>query len=189
MNFNDDIDNCLRVLHDGGTILYPTDTVWGLGCDATNSRAVEKIFRIKDREEGKSLILLCNSLSMVKMYVREIPDEVSRIIRESLRPVTIIYPAAINLAEGVVAADGSVGIRITSDTFCNELTAKFGKPVVSTSANMSGGKTPALFEEISPVIIDSVDYVVFYRREDTQRHKPSPVIRIDPDGFVTVLRS
>ncbi len=188
MTISDDIENCLGVLLNGGVILYPTDTVWGLGCDSTNSKAVKKLFRIKRRQESKSLILLSDNLSMVGRYVTDIPDKASQFIVSSKRPVTIIYPGAVNLADGIAAEDGSVGIRITNDKFCQQLIRMFQKPIVSTSANISGEKTPALFDEISAEIKDSVDYIVYHRRKDRRRHKPSPVIKINSDGAFTVLR-
>lgn len=188
MTFNDDIKNCLRVLLEGGVFLYPTDTVWGLGCDPSDNKAVEKIFRIKRRQESKSLILLSSGLPMVQRYVRNIPEAVLQIIESSKEPVTIIYPGALNLADGVTAEDGSVGIRITKDKFCLKLITLFQKPIVSTSANISGEPSPALFDQISGEIKGSVDYMVNHRRNDRQLHKPSPVIKIDSYGRISVLR-
>ena len=188
MTISDDIENSLRALLDGGVILYPTDTVWGLGCDPSNNNAVEKIFRLKRRQENKSLILLSSSLQMVQEYVLNIPEAVLQIIGSSKNPVTIIYPGAVNLAEGVTAEDGSVGIRITKDKFCLKLINLFQKPIVSTSANISGEPAPAFFDQVSEEIKDSVDYVVNHRRNDRQMHKPSPVIKIDSYGRISILR-
>jgi L-threonylcarbamoyladenylate synthase len=148
MDFEEDLRSALKVLKEGGVILYPTDTVWGLGCDATNNIAVEKIFSIKKRAESKSLIILVDSESMLERYVKEIPEAADQIIEVSDTPVTIIYPEGKNLAEGVCSEDGSVGIRICNDEFCNELISRFRKPVVSTSANISGKPTPSFFDEI-----------------------------------------
>lgn len=188
MDISEDIRNCLRVLREGGVILYPTDTVWGLGCDPSNSNAVEKIFSIKKRHESKSLILLADSVAMVQRYVREIPAAALELIDVADKPVTIIYPGAKNLAAAIVSEDGSVGIRITSEKFCSSLIREFRKPIVSTSANVSGESTPSTFKEISDEIIDSVDYVADYRKNDRQRHKPSPVIKIDLNGVISIIR-
>jgi L-threonylcarbamoyladenylate synthase len=188
MTFAEDIKNCLRVLRQGGVILYPTDTVWGLGCDPSSRDAVEKIFSIKERHESKSLILLADSVSMVQRYVKEIPDAAFQIIDVTDKPLTIVYPGAKNLAEGIASDDGSVGIRITSDDFCARLIGDFCKPVVSTSANRSGELTPSCFDEIPADIIRSVDYAVSYRRNDQHRHKPSPVIKIGLNGVISILR-
>ena len=188
MKFDDDIRNCLKVLKGGGVILYPTDTIWGLGCDATNPKAVERIFDIKLRKESKSLLVLVDSEAMLERYVKEIPAMASEIIRLSDTPVTIIYPSCKNLAKGIVSDDGSAGIRIISDSFCNKLIEGFRKPIVSTSANISGEPAPSHFGEISEQIISSTDYVVFHRREDRQKHNPSPVIKVEINGEIKIIR-
>jgi L-threonylcarbamoyladenylate synthase len=188
MIFEEDIKNSLRALKAGGVILYPTDTVWGLGCDATNSQAVEKIFSIKSRSESKSLIILVDSIPMLERYVKEIPSIASELIEVSETPITIIYPKARNLAAGIAAEDGSVGIRVCNDKFCNELIGRLRKPVVSTSANISGESSPSNFGEITQSIINSVDYTVFYNREDRQKHRASPVIKVEINGEIKVLR-
>lgn len=188
MKFDEDIQNCLKVLKEGGIILYPTDTIWGLGCDATNPKAVERIFRIKGRIETKSLLALVNSEAMLERYVREIPPIAYEIVRLSDKPVTIIYPSCKNLAAGIAAEDGSAGIRITEDSFCSKLIEKFRKPVVSTSANVSGNPSPAHFGDISEHIIRSVDYVVFHRRDDRRKHIASPVIKVEINGIVKIIR-
>jgi L-threonylcarbamoyladenylate synthase len=188
MSFDEDLRNCVRVLRDGGVILYPTDTIWGLGCDATNQSAVEKIFRIKERHESKSLIILVNSNTMLERYIREIPSAAAQIIEVSDTPVTIIYPGCRNLAPSVMAEDGSAGIRITNDDFCSELITRFRKPVVSTSANKSGSATPSFFDEIDKGIISSADYVVSYRQEDRQKRKASPVIKVEINGVIKIIR-
>ena len=188
MIFTDDIRSCLKVLRQGGVILYPTDTVWGLGCDPSNSDAVEKIFWIKRRHESKSLILLADSLSMIGRYVKEIPSVASDIIEVTDKPVTIIYPGAKNLADGIASEDGTVGIRITSDRFCLDLIREFRKPLVSTSANISGEPTPSFFGEISGEILNSVDYIVNYRKNDLQKRKASPVIKVNLNGVVSIIR-
>lgn len=188
MIYREDIKNCLDVLKNGGIILYPTDTIWGLGCDATNSSAVQKIFAIKSREENKSLLILVNNTEMLVRYVTEIPATASEIIDVSDTPLTIIYPEGKNLGEGVCAADGSVGIRICNDEFCNELITRFRKPIVSTSANFSGKPSPLHFGEIDKEITGNVDYVVTHRQNDRNKHTPSPVIRIEKDGSLKIIR-
>ena len=140
MTFKEDIENSLKVLRNGGVILYPTDTVWGLGCDATNNEAVENIFRIKSRNDNKSLIILVDSQTMLERYVKDIPEIAFDLVEVSVTPITIIYPNAKNLASSITAADGSVGIRVCMDTFCNELIGRFRKPIVSTSANITNTK-------------------------------------------------
>ena len=187
--FNEnDIKNAVRVLMEGGIILYPTDTIWGLGCDATRSDAVEKIFRIKMREESKSLIVFVDSIEMLGRYVREIPAAAINILEVTDSPLTIIYPGARNLATNLFAEDGSVAIRIPGDEFCLRLIEKFRKPVVSTSANISGEGPPAHYGEISEKIIDLADYAVEYRRDDRRKRRPSPIIKIQINGEINIIR-
>jgi L-threonylcarbamoyladenylate synthase len=188
MVFDEDIRNSLKVLKEGGIILYPTDTVWGLGCDATNNEAVEKIFRIKTRSDSKSLIILVNNEIMLGRYVQDIPEIAFELIEVSDTPLTIIYPNAKNLAPAIPAEDGSVGIRVCIDEFCNELIGRFRKPIVSTSANISGEATPSYYMEINNKIIQAVDYTVEYRRDDHQKHNPSAVIKIEKNGVFKILR-
>ena len=188
IDYREDLREALRVLREGGVILYPTDTVWGLGCDATNKEAVEQIFRIKGRKEGQSLIILVNGAAMLERYVMEIPESASMVTDVSDKPVTIIYPRGLNLAQGVCNEDGSVGVRITRDEFCRELISLFRKPVVSTSANISGDKAPGNFAEIGDSIINSAGYVVKYRQNDHNRCNPSPVIKVWADGTVKIIR-
>ena len=186
--FEDDIKLSLEVLHNGGVILYPTDTVWGLGCDPTNASAVDKLLKIKPRDASKSLIVLVNGLTMLERYVKDIPGIVYELIDVSESPVTIIYPAGKNFAAGVCAEDTSVGIRICNEQFCNALISRFRKPVVSTSANLSGAPSPANFEEIDPELVRKVDYVVSYRRDDKRKFNPSPVIRVESNGVIKIIR-
>jgi L-threonylcarbamoyladenylate synthase len=186
-NFNTDIDRCLEVLKNGGVILYPTDTVWGLGCDATNNAAVEKILRIKHRPENKSMIVLVADERDIIQYVSSPDLAVFDYLQTVHKPTTVIYEGAIGLADNVVNADGSVGIRIVDEPFCKHLLKRFRKPIVSTSANISGQPTPRLFSEINTIVIESVDYVVQYRQEDTTIAAPSSVIRWI-NGAVEVLR-
>jgi L-threonylcarbamoyladenylate synthase len=188
MNFEEDLRNSLKILKEGGIILYPTDTLWGLGCDATNSAAVKKIFTIKTRSDHKSLIILVDGEQMLERYVREIPDIVFELTAVSDTPLTIIYPAGKNLAPGVCSDDGSVGIRICHDKFCQELIRRFRKPIVSTSANISGNPSPSNFDEIADNVISSVDYVVKHRQEDRRKQSSSPVIKVERNGVIKVLR-
>jgi L-threonylcarbamoyladenylate synthase len=186
--FSEDIKNCLSVLKNGGIILYPTDTIWGLGCDATNESAVQKIFTIKGRDESKSLLVLVNGIGMLERYVYEIPGTAGELISVSDGPLTIIYPRGRNLAEGVCAADGSAGIRICNEEFSNELITRFRKPIVSTSANFSNKPSPSFFGEIDQELLTKVDYVVRYRQNDRQKNVPSPVIRVEKDGSFKIIR-
>jgi L-threonylcarbamoyladenylate synthase len=188
MTFSEDINNALKTLREGGVILYPTDTVWGLGCDATNNEAVEKVFRIKSRNDSKSLIILVDSTAMLERYVKDIPEIALELIEVSDTPITIIYPNAKNLAPAIPAEDGSVGIRVCTEEFCSELIGRFRKPIVSTSANISGEPTPSHFIEISEKIIRSADYIVEYKREDRQKNVPSPVIKIEHNGVFKIIR-
>jgi L-threonylcarbamoyladenylate synthase len=188
MDFREDINNAVKVLREGGIILYPTDTIWGIGCDATNEDAVRRIFEIKKRSDSKSLIILVNSTTMLERYVSYVPKSASEITDISEKPVTIIYPRGRNLAKGVCSEDGSVGIRITSDEFCSELITRFRKPVVSTSANFSDLPSPKNFSGIENEIILSVSYVVKYRQDDTAEGKPSPVIKVNGDGTIQIIR-
>lgn len=188
MIFEEDIKESLNTLRNGGVILYPTDTVWGLGCDATNQVAVEKIFKIKSREEGKSLLVLVNNELMVGRYVMEVPEMAYELMSVSDSPLTIIYPCGKNLAPGVCAGDGSVGIRICMDDFCTELINRFRKPIVSTSANLSANPTPGNFIEIEESLIGMVDYVVKYRQHDRQKQTASPVIKIGLNGTFKIIR-
>jgi len=188
MDFGDDIKSAVDTLRKGGVILYPTDTIWGLGCDATLDSAVEKIFSIKHRDSAKSLIVLVSSINMLERYVSAIPEAALSILEVSDSPVTIIYPRGRNLAGGVCSADGSVGIRLCNDEFCNELITRFRKPIVSTSANPGGMNPPGNFDEIDQSIIRSADYVVRHRQDDRGVCSPSPIIKIDMDGVFRIIR-
>jgi L-threonylcarbamoyladenylate synthase len=188
MIYDNDIKNSIKVLREGGVILYPTDTIWGLGCDATNPEAVGKIFSIKQREDSKSLIVLVNGIGMLERYIREIPPAALNILEVTETPVTIVYPGAKNLAMNLVAGDGSVGIRIPHDDFCLRLIEQFRKPIVSTSANISGENPPAHFGEISGKITEGADYIAEYRRDDRQKRRPSPVIKIEVSGVISIIR-
>ncbi|MEE4116425.1 MAG: L-threonylcarbamoyladenylate synthase [Marinilabiliaceae bacterium] len=184
----EDINNSLDILHKGGVILYPTDTIWGLGCDATKPQAVEKVYRIKNRVDSKSMLVLIHNENMLKSYVKEVPGIAWDLIEASIKPLTIIYPGAKNLASNLLADDGSLGIRIVNDPFCEELIRRFRKPLVSTSANLSGEKAPPFFDEINEVIKEAADYVVNYRRNDMQPREASSIIKLDLNGVFKILR-
>ncbi len=188
MIFDEDISNSLKVLKEGGVILYPTDTVWGLGCDATNNEAVKRIFSIKSRNESKSLIILVNSVAMLERYVTEIPEIALNLIEVSDKPLTIIFPKTRNLASLIPAGDGSAGIRVCTEDFCNELIGRFRRPIVSTSANKSGEPAPSSFRDISNKVIQAVDYTVEYKRNNRQKSVPSPVIKIEQNGVIKIIR-
>jgi L-threonylcarbamoyladenylate synthase len=188
MNFENDIEKSLKVLEEGGTLLYPTDTIWGIGCDATNTKAVEKIFHIKSRAEAKSLIILIDHIDKLSSYIEKVPDITADLLASINNPVTIIYSNARRLAPNVIASDGTVAIRVVKDDFCSELIRRFGKPIVSTSANISGFETPVVFSQIDDEIKKSVDYIVSYKQNYFTRSKPSTIIRLRDDGMYTIIR-
>lgn len=190
------IDSALKVLREGGVILYPTDTIWGLGCDATNPDAVARIFKIKNRPEAKSLVLLAADLDMVARYVKVIPNIAIDLVEVNDRPMTIIYPGAITsdvpdrhyIAHNAVAEDGSVGIRIPMNEFCVELVRKLGRPIVSTSANISGEPSPQVYADIPQEIRDAVDYIVPQKLERDATGFASQIIKVEVDGQVQIIR-
>lgn len=184
----DEIENAIHVLTKGGIILYPTDTVWGIGCDATNKKAVDRIYKLKHRAENKSMIVLVSDADMLKEYVKFVPETAWDLIAQLDQPTTIIYPEAKNLAKNLIGADKSVAIRIIKDDFCQQLITLFGKPVVSTSANLSGEKTPLVFNMISAEILQAVDYIVDYNQENMRQIKPSTILKIDKTGEYKVIR-
>ena len=188
MKNNPDIEKSLKVLNDGGVILYPTDTVWGIGCDATDSAAVERIYAIKRRNEARSMLTLVDSLEMLAGYVGDIPDIAIQFMKEATKPLSVIYPRAENLAENLISADGSIGIRIVQEPFCRQLIKAFGRPLVSTSANISGEPTPGIFDEISDEIRNAVDYIVCWRQDDRQPATASSIIKLNEDGSYQTLR-
>ena len=195
VNMHKDIDKAIEVLQNGGVILYPTDTVWGLGCDATNSEAVEKLFRLKQREIGKSMLVLVDSIDRILDFTREIPEAAMQLLQVSApeegtlpKAVTIIYPNASGVSKDILAEDGSLGMRVTYEKFSNMLCKQLGKPLVSTSANFSGRPTPKAFCEIDAKLLDTVDYVCHSRRSDNKPAKPSTIIKVGTDGSFTILR-
>jgi len=186
--FEDDIATCLSVLKKGGIILYPTDTVWGIGCDATNEQAVQKIYALKKRQQDKSMIILLSRESDILQYSNQDYPKVYDYIKDVAKPVTVIYKEAKNLAKNLVNSDGSIAIRIVRDKFCKTLIDLFGKPIVSTSSNISGYPPPAYFRDIDIEIKNGVDYIVQYRQDDTTMARPSTVVTIDEDGKIIILR-
>ena len=187
MDFEEDLNNSIKTLREGGIILYPTDTVWGLGCDATNHAAVEKIIGIKSRN-SKSLIILVDGVGMLERYVMNVPEVVYELIEVSETPLTIVYSEGRNLAPGVCSEDGSVGIRICKDEFCRNMIQRLKKPVVSTSANTTGQTTPSNFSEIDNLIINSADYVVKYRQTDNKKYAASPILKVEDNGVIRIIR-
>lgn len=183
----EEVKKCADIVRKGGVILYPTDTVWGLGCDATNDAAVKKIFAIKQREESKSMIVLVAEPHQVDFYA-EVPAVAKDLVEYAEKPLTIIYPKAKGLAKSLIAEDGSIGIRVVKDEFCQQLIDVLHKPLVSTSANISGQMAPANFAQISDAIKNSVDYVVNLRQDETKKNAPSQIIKIEMNGVINIIR-
>lgn len=183
-----DLRTATEVLKNGGLILYPTDTIWGIGCDATNEKAIEKVYSLKKRQDEKSLLILLDVADKLPDYVDEVPEIAWNLIEVADKPLTIIYPGARNLAGNLISADGSIGIRIVQDEFCKKLIHRFGKPIVSTSANISGNPWPATFHKIDHNLVKAVDYVVKHRQEDPERGKPSGILKLSVRGEVQVIR-
>lgn len=188
LNFEEDIAQSIVVLKNGGTILYPTDTIWGIGCDATNPKAVEKVYALKQRAESKSLIILVDSFDKIASYVEKVPDVASDLVSSMETPLTIIYSAAINLAPNVIASDGTIAIRVVNEEFCRQLIARFGKPIVSSSANIAGDSTPLIFSSIGEEIVNNVDYVVNLKHDIFNQSKPSTIIRLLENGEFNIVR-
>ena len=187
----EDLQSALEVLRTGGIIVYPTDTVWGIGCDATNAAAVAKIYALKQREDSKSMLMLLDSAAKLDYYV-EVPETAEMLLGaqdDDAKPLTIIYPNARHLAANVIAEDGSIGIRITNEPFSKALCAQLKRPLVSTSANISGNPTARFFHEIESAILDGADYVCRFRREDETPYEPSSIIKVNQDGTFVVIRS
>jgi L-threonylcarbamoyladenylate synthase len=185
---NDEVYKVAEILNSGGIILYPTDTIWGLGCDATNKLAVDKIYKIKQREDSKTMLVLIESEARLQQYITEVPEIAYQLIEVADKPLTIIYPGAKNLASNLIAEDGSVGIRIPNDEFCQKLLARFKKPIVSTSANISGTASPVIFSEIDEYIRRSVDYTVLWRQKDLTPAAPSSIIKLAVGGEIKIIR-
>ena len=189
LEFDNDIIQSLKTLRQGGLILYPTDTIWGIGCDATNPEAVKKIFLLKQRSESKSMIVLLADQKDINRYTSHPEHFITEYLKKTTKPTTIIYEGALGLAENLISEDGSIAIRIVREDFCRHLIKRFRKPIVSTSANISGHDTPQNFEEISERIKQGVDYIVKYRQNDNQMAKASSMIRFSKSGIPTIIRS
>lgn len=188
MNQAEDIKNAVEVLRKGGVILYPTDTVWGIGCDATNAEAVSRVYAIKHRDDSKALICLVDSDARLQRYVRDVPAVAWELLDVVTKPTTVILDGAVNLAPNLIADDGSIALRITQEPFSKELCYRFQKALVSTSANISGEPAAANYCDISDDIINAVDYVCFSRRQEHKPHTPSSIIKLKADGEVTIIR-
>lgn len=183
----EEIRKTLAILKNGGIILYPTDTIWGLGCDATNAEAVKRIYEIKQRADHKSMLVLLEDAGKIASYA-DVPDIALDLIEVADKPTTIIYPGARRLAPNLIAEDGSIGIRITSEEFTKSLLTRFNRPLVSTSANISGAPSPHFFDEISTEIREAADYIVDYRRNDRQPSSPSSIIKLGMGGQIEIIR-
>lgn len=179
----------IAVLKNGGTILYPTDTIWGIGCDATNAKAVEKVYRIKERIMDKSFIILVKDIEMLGNYVKVVPDIAVELLASINDPITVIYPRGKNLPKNVLAADGSIAIRIPNHDICKQLMDALGKPLISTSANLSGDTLPYSFRSINKQIKESVDHIIPHEQNTIARPKPSTIVKIDNDKEIRVIRN
>ena len=182
-----EIENTIKVLASGGTLIYPTDTIWGIGCDATNEKAVAKVFDLKQRSESKSLIILVDSISMLELYIPNIPDEITRFLNKTKKPTTVIYNHPNGLAGNVIAADNTVAIRIVQNEFCKALIKEFGKPIVSTSANFSNQPSATRFDEIDPLLLKQVDYIVNLPAAES-KNSASQIIKLNDLGEIEFLR-
>ena len=188
MKPEEDIRKAVEVMRKGGVILYPTDTIWGIGCDATNAEAVARVYQIKQRDDSKALICLVDSDARLQRYVRHVPDVAWDIMELATNPTTVILDNAVNLAQNLIADDGSIAMRITRETFSRELCYRFQKPVVSTSANISGQPAAQNYRDIAPELLEAVDYVCWTRRQEHKSHQPSSIIKIKEDGEVMIIR-
>ena len=188
MTQEQDIKNAIEAMRKGGVILYPTDTVWGIGCDATNAEAVKRVYEIKQRDDWKALICLVDSDARLQRYVSNVPDVAWQLIDCLDKPTTLILDGAVNLAPNLIAEDGSIGIRITQEPFSKELCFRFQKAIVSTSVNISGEPAAQNYGDIDPRILEQVDYVCWTRRQEHQPHQPSSIIKLSADGQVVIIR-
>lgn len=188
MNRQDDIKKAVEVMKNGGVILYPTDTVWGIGCDATNAEAVAKVYKIKQRDDSKALICLVDSDARLQRYVRNAPEVAWNVMALATKPTTVIFDEAVNLAPNLIAEDGSIAMRITNEEFSKELCYRFQKPIVSTSANISGQPAAQNYCDISEELLNAVDYVCFSRRQEHKPHTPSSIIKIKNNGEIDIIR-
>ena len=188
MTQQEDIRNAIEVLRKGGVILYPTDTVWGIGCDATNAEAVARVYEIKKRSDAKAMICLVDGDGRLQRYVRQVPEVAWQLLDCADKPTTVVLDGAVNLAPNLIADDGSIAIRITKEAFSHELCYRFQKAIVSTSANISGEPTAQNYRDISPEIIEAVDYVCWTRRQEHLPHTPSSIIKLGMGGEVEIIR-
>lgn len=186
-NINEDLKSAVETLKRGGIILYPTDTVWGIGCDATNAEAVDKIFKLKKRADSKSMLSLVASDGMLQRFVRNVPDAAWQLIDAAVNPLTIIYDSPIGVAPNLLAEDGSAGFRITHERFSMELCRRLNRPVVSTSANISGNRPPKTFSEIESAILNGVDYVALTGRQNSNS-SPSNIIKVSDSNVINIIR-
>ncbi len=184
------VQQCVEVLREGGCILYPTDTIWGIGCDATDPEAVRKVYTIKNRVDSKAMLVLVDSIDMIYDYVKEVPEMALEILEQNQdgAALTIIYPGALKLAENLIAEDGSIGIRVTTDPFSKEIIRALRKPVVSSSANIAGQASPAFFSEISSEIRSAVDHIANWRQDDHKKRKPSGILKVYLNGEIELIR-
>src|SRR6201992_1140529 len=184
----DEVAKALKVLQDGGIILYPTDTIWGIGCDAANTEAVKKIYQLKQRDEAKSMIILLDTENKLESYISEVPAIAYDLIEYAENPLTLVMPGAKNVSPSLINGDGSIGIRVAKHDFCRQLIERLRRPLVSTSANISGQPSPQYFGQIEQEIIDGVDYVVDLEQHSMERKNPSTIMRLQPDGGFEFLR-
>ncbi|HEY9197394.1 MAG TPA: L-threonylcarbamoyladenylate synthase [Mucilaginibacter sp.] len=184
----DEIAKALKVIQDGGIILYPTDTIWGIGCDATNTEAIKKIYQLKQRDEAKSMIILLDTENKLESYIREVNPLAYDLIEYAENPLTLVMPGAKNVSPALIAADGSIAIRITSHEFCKQLIQRMRKPLVSTSANISGKPSPQYFSQIDQEIMDGVDYIVDIDQHSKEIKNPSTIMKLAPDGRFEFIR-
>lgn len=184
----EEIRKAIEVLKKGGLILYPTDTIWGIGCDPNNEEAVRRVYELKQRNDSKSMLLLIDNPAHLQAYVQEVPDIAWDLMELTDKPLTIIYDGAKNLAPNLIAPDGSIGIRVTNELFSKTLCRQFKRPIVSTSANISGVVPPERFSMIKPEIKNGVDYIVNYRQKDMNKAKPSGIVKLSKDGTIQVIR-
>ena len=181
--------NCVKVLQRGQTLLYPTDTIWGIGCDATDAAAVSRVYRLKHRDEDKSFIILVDSMDMLRRYVADVPSVAYDLIEAmESTPLTVIYPKGVGLPQNVLGNDGSIAIRMVRNLFCAELVHRFGKPVVSTSANLSGQPSPLALSDISDELIAAVDHVAIVEESASGELRPSRIIKLEANGMFSIIR-
>ena len=184
----DEVAKAFKIIQDGGIILYPTDTIWGIGCVATNTEAIQKIYRLKQRDEAKSMIILLDTDNKLQSYISEVPDIAYDLIEFAENPLTLVMPGAKNLSPAIINSDGSVGVRVVKHQFCEQLIQRMKKPLVSTSANISGKASPQYFSQIDQEIIDGVDYVVDIDQHSMEIKNPSTIMRLAPNGGFEFIR-